>query len=163
MATDILKAALETQVLLLNELINLLQRETGELAAIHLDAMAAINGQKELLTARSEAHSTVLQKAIEEAAIREGLSSKATLGELAAKCKKRGNNEISRLHGELNRLAERARETIGINAEIAERFAASVTSSLELLTRVINQSTTYGSSGDYQQRPASAVMINREV
>jgi hypothetical protein len=148
---------------MLEELLALLQRETGELTAIHLEAMAEINVQKESMAAGIEAHSAVLQKAMEEAAIRAGLSSKTTLGELAASCKQKGNNNVSRLHHELNRVAGLIREAINTNREIAERFAESVTSSLELLTRVINQSTTYGAYGGYQQRPAGAVMINREA
>ncbi len=77
--------------------------------------------------------------------------------------KQKGKKDVSRLHEELNRVAGRIRQLISINREIAERFAASVTSSLELLTRVINQSNIYGASGGYQQRPAGAVMINREA
>lgn len=157
-----LKTALELQLKLLEELHRLLKQETEELSEIHLDSMAEINSEKENVAARIGIHSALIRKEIEEAASREGLSSKVTLGELAVRYKQKGNKDVSGLHEELNRVSVRIRETIGINREIAERFAASVTSSLELLTRVINQSNTYGTSG-YQQRPTSAVLINREA
>lgn len=163
MTQHTLLSALETQLQLLEEFFTLLSRETGELADIHLTAMAEINDQKEKTAARIETHSVVLRKEIEEAAAREGLSSKATLGELAKIYMQKGVKDVSRLHVELNRAADCIRQTININREIAERFAASVASSLELLTRIIKQSNTYGASGGYQQSPASSVMINREA
>lgn len=157
-----LMTALELQLKLLEELHSLLKRETNELSEIHLDSMAEINSQKEDVAARIEIHSALLRKEMEELTLREGFSPKATLGELAEDRRQKGNGDFSRLHVALNGVAEGIRETIGINSEIAERFAASVTSSLELLTRVINQSNTYGTSG-YQQRPTGAVLINREA
>ena len=163
MAIHTLIASLEAQLLLLEEFFNLLSRETRELSDIHLDAMAEINSQKESVTARIETHSALLRIELEEAVSREGLAPKATLGELADTCKLKGKKDVSRLHEELGRVADRIRQTISINSEIAERFAASVASSLELLTRVINQSNIYGASGGYQQRPTGSVMINREA
>ena len=163
MAIHALIAALETQLHLLEEFFNLLSRETRELSDIHLDAMAEINNQKESAAALIETHSAVLRKEMEEAASREGLSSKAMLGELADACTRKGKKDVSLLHEELNTVADRIRQTISVNREIAERFAASVASSLELLTRVINQSKIYGASGGYQQRPTGSVMINREA
>lgn len=154
---------LEVQLHLLEELFNLLSRETREMSDIHIDAMSEINSKKEGVAARIEAHSAVLRKVMEEAISREGLSSKATLGELADNCKRKGVNEVSRLHEELNRVADRVKHTISINSEIAERFAASISSSLKLLTLVINQANTYGASGGYQHRPAGAVLVNREA
>lgn len=163
MAINTLITVLETQLHLLEDFFGLLNRETRELADIHLDAMAEINGQKEIIAARIETHSAVLRKEIEEAASREGLPSGVALGELADTLKQKGKKDVSRLHEELNRVAARISQAISINREIAERFAASVSSSLDLLTRVINQSNTYGASGGYQQRPTSAVLINREA
>ena len=163
MAIHLLTGALETQLHLLEEFFNLLNRETQELSDIHLDAMTEINTLKESVAARIETHSAVLHKEIDEAATREGLSPKATLRELADRCKQKGQTDVSRLHVELNRVADSIRQTISVNREIAERFAASVTNSLELLTRVINQSNIYGASGGYQQRPTGSIMINREA
>lgn len=163
MALRTLIAALETQLRLLEDFFNLLSRETRELSDIQLDAMSQINLLKESIAARIESHSSLLRKEMEEAAVREGLSATATLGELAGAYKQKGNKDVSRLHDELNEVADRIRQRITLNREIAERFAASVASSLELLTRVINQSNTYGASGGYQQRSTGAVMINREA
>jgi flagellar biosynthesis/type III secretory pathway chaperone len=163
MSIHTLIAVLETELNLLEEFYNLLIRETRELSDIHLDAMAEINGLKESIAVKIEAHSSVIRKEIEETARLEGLSSNATLGELADASKRKGKKNLSRLHEDLNRVAARIKQAISINSEIAERFAASVTSSLGLLTRVINQSNTYGASGGYQQRPSSAVLINREA
>lgn len=163
MAIHTLISALETQLHLLEEFYTLLSRETRELADIHLDAMAEINIQKESIAARIETHSALLRKEIDEAAARAGFSSTVSLGELSEAYTLKGEKNISRLHKELIRVADSVRQAISINREIAERFAASVTTSLELLTRVINQSNTYGASGGYQQRPTGAVLINREA
>ncbi len=163
MAIQALITVLESQLHLLEEFLDLLSRETGELSAIHLDAMAEINRQKESIAARIETNSAVLRKEMEAAASREGLSSKAMLGELAAAYTKKGMKDVSRLHAEINSVADRIKQLISLNREIAERFAASVTSSLEFLTRILKQSTTYGATGGYQQRSAGAVIINREA
>lgn len=163
MARQTLIAALETQLNLLEEFCTLLNRETRELSDIHLDAMAEINIQKERAAARIEAQLPLIRKEIEGAASGEGLSADVTLGELAVSYSKKGQKDVARLHEELNKVADRIRQAININSEIAERFAASVSGSLELLTRVINQTSTYGASGGYQQRPTGSVMINREA
>ena len=158
-----LKAALEQQLNLLKELHTLLKLETNELAGVHLDAMADINVRKEDLTSRLSAHAENLRSLMLAAVTREGLSTKATLGELAACYSKKGNREIARLHGELNETADQTKELLALNREIAERFAASVGNSLDFIARILNQNSTYGASGSYQQRPSGAVLINREA
>lgn len=155
--------ALEQQLRLLEELHSLLKRETNELSDIHLEAMAEINVKKEDLSSRSAAHAEKLRAAIQEAASQEGLSSKASLGELAAGFSKKGNREIASLHAELNATGDQIKGLLALNQEIAERFAASVGSSLDFISRIINQTSTYGASGSYQQRSAGAVLINREA
>jgi flagellar biosynthesis/type III secretory pathway chaperone len=163
MTFDTLTALLEAQLQLLEEFLNILNRETGELSDIQLDAIDEINRQKEDIAARIEAHSSQLRKEIKETAVHEGLLATASLGDLVVVCNKKGEVKVPRLHGELGRVAGQIRQTITINREIAERFAASVANSLALLTRVINQSNIYGASGGYQQRTTGAVMINREA
>jgi len=154
---------LSGQLGLLQELLALLEQETRELGNIQLDAMAGINSRKEELSELIEAQADQLRLAIAAAVSAEGLPIGGSLGALAARLKQKGNSEIPVLHEELDRTAERVRQTLAVNREIAERFSASVSSSLGLLTRLINQSSIYGASGGYQQRPTGAVMINREV
>ena len=163
MSINRLIVALETQLSLLEEFNTLLSRETRELAGINLDAMAEINSRKESMTASIKTQSALLGNEIKEVASDEGLPPKTTLRELAELYNKRGKRDVFRLQQDLVTVADRVRRSISINHEIAERFAASVSSSLELLTRVINQSNTYGASGGYQQRPTGAVIINREA
>jgi flagellar biosynthesis/type III secretory pathway chaperone len=158
-----LMRAIEQQKKLLEELRDILKRETGELSDVHVDAMSEINVLKENISARVESHAAVLRTAIQEAASREGLSSKAVLGDLAVSLSQKGNRDIARLHAELNTIAGQVKELLTLNREIAERFAASLGNTLDFLGRIINQTSTYGASGSYQQRPASAVLINREA
>src|ERR1700741_2867629 len=158
-----LTKTLSLQLQMFEELLAILKRETHGLSEINLEAMAEINSQKESVTARIEANTAPLRQAIGEAASHLGLPSDASLGELAAKLKQQGNKDIPRLHLDLNKIADQIRLTAGMNLEIAERFAASVSSSLKFLMRIINQSNVYGASGGYQQRPTGAVMINREA
>jgi flagellar biosynthesis/type III secretory pathway chaperone len=158
-----LMTALEIQLKLLEELRDVLKKETGELAEVHLDAMSEINAQKEDLAVRIQSHAPDLQNAIKEASAREGLSSRAALGELAASLSKKGNREVARFHAKLNATADQTKELLALNREIAEKFAASIGNTLDFIARIINQTSTYGASGIYQQRPSGAVLINREA
>ena len=158
-----LMSALEDQQKLLEELRSLLQQETGELSEVHLDAMARINLRKEEISSRIEAHGATLRSAIQDVASREGLSSRAALGELAARLGQKGSREVARFHAELNATADQIKELLNLNRDIAVRFAASVGNTLDFLTRIINQTSTYGASGSYQQRPSGAMLINREA
>ncbi|MDD2851620.1 MAG: flagellar export chaperone FlgN [Desulfuromonadaceae bacterium] len=155
--------ALELQLKLLEELHALLNREMSELSEIHVDAMLEINIKKENVATCIQTHSTVLRNEIVQAIKKEGLPPAATLGQLAERFSLKGIKDISRLHTELNKVAGQTKQMLQINSEIAEKFAASVSNSLALLTRVINQSNTYGASGGYQQRPTGAVLVNREA
>jgi hypothetical protein len=163
MELKILAEALTIQLKNFKELAACLERETRELADINLEAMAEVNRQKEEIAARIESQTEPLRAAIKNTALREGLNSEIALSELAAALRKKGNLEIPRLHGELKVVAEKTRQLLAINKEIAEKFAESVGTTIELLTRVVNQSNFYGSSGGYQQRPTGSVLINREA
>jgi flagellar biosynthesis/type III secretory pathway chaperone len=155
--------ALAEQLKLLEELRGVLKRETNELSEVHLEAMAEINLQKEDISARIEVQSAALRSAIEDVATREGLSSRAALGELATVLVKKGHRDVARFHAELNATADQIKELLELNRDIATHFSTSIGSTLEFITRIINQTSTYGASGSYQQRPSSAVLINREA
>jgi len=156
-------AALQKQKNLLEELRDVLKKETGELSEVHLEAMTETNARKEELADVVKSHAAVLRSAIQDVATHEGLSPTATLGELATSLKKKGNRDIAEIHEELNTLADQTKELLTLNREIAERFAASLGDTLNFIARIINQTSTYGASGSYQHRPAGAVMINREA
>ncbi len=155
-----LSEILSIQLQLLEELLSLLERETRELGDMNLDAMAEVNRMREELTERIEAHTGLLRQAISAEALDLGLASDATLGAVVAKTTQK---EIPRLYRELNAVARRVQDLAAMNREIAERFAATATSTLNFLTRLINQSNVYGASGGYQQRTSGAVMINKEA
>lgn len=158
-----LTQALSLQLQMFEELLAILKQELHDMSEINLEAMAEINIRKEDVAGRIEAHRAPLREAISEAARREGLASEATLGELAACLVPKGDKEVHRLHKALNETAERIQQAASINREIAERFASTVTNSLDLITRLINQSNVYGASGGYQQRQTGAVMLNTEA
>jgi len=162
MVMKTLTDVLTTQLRLLEELCALLDRETTELVNVNLDGMAEINRQKEELAGRIENHAAPFRAALAAAAIELGLPTEATLGSVAAVAGSR-KGDIPRLHRELQAAAERTKELAGLNRDIAERFAATVTTTLDFLTRVINQSNVYGASGGYQQRQTGPVIINREA
>ncbi|MDD2898444.1 MAG: flagellar protein FlgN [Desulfuromonadaceae bacterium] len=163
METKTLKEAIAVESRLLTELLQVLERETIEMGDVNIAAMNHSNQTKEELIARISGHSPLIQRAISEIAAHEGLSSNATLRTIAEFSAKRGNRELLATQKQIQATAERIQQVAALNREIAERFAFSITSSLGLITRLINQSNVYGASGGYQQRPASAVMINREA
>jgi FlgN protein len=158
-----LEAALVRQLELQQELLDLLKRETKELSEVHVDAMAEINNIKNELSLRITDHAPILKKAIQDVAVREGLSPGATLGDLNAKLRNNWNGGILRLYAELNVTADQIKELLSLNHEIAARFASSIGNSLDLISRIINQNSTYGASGSYQQRASSALLVNREA
>jgi len=158
-----LVAALEEQLGLMKELHDLLKKETDQLADVKVAAMTETNARKEELSSRMYAHGALVRTAIQTCALAEGLSANATLGELAAAANRKGHRDVSRLHAELNGLADQIKDRLNLNREIAEKFASSAGSSLEFITRFINQTSTYGASGGYQQRAAGSVLINREA
>lgn len=158
-----LSETLAEQQKVLEELLDLLERETRDLSEVHIDAMTEINNRKEEVGARIQALAAPLRKAIDEAALSLGLPENSSLGELAAKLAAKGNKEILAQQEQLHQVAEKVRQVAVMNQEIAERFAATLNQSLNFLTRIISQSNVYGASGGYQQRPTGAVMINMEA
>lgn len=163
MDTRNLVSALLIQQELLQELLRLGERETPALSDIRLEDMAEINTQKSDVFQRMEVHAGPLRETISASATVLGLSPDAALGDIAGELARMGDRNVLRLHEELNGIAGKVRQTLEINREVAERFAASVRSSLELLTRLVNQSNVYGATGSYQQRQVGSVMINREA
>lgn len=158
-----LVSALLIQQELLQELLLLGERETPALSDIRLEDMAEINSSKSDIFQRMESHAGPLREAISTTARGLGLSPDASLGSVAGELARKGDRDVLRLHEKLNDVAVKVRQTLEINREVAERFAASVRSSLELLTRLVNQSNVYGATGSYQQRQVGSVMINREA
>lgn len=148
---------------LLNELLQVFERETVEMGAVNIAAMNVSNQAKEELIAKISGHTEQLRRAITALAVREGLPSAAALGAVAEQIAKKGNRNLLEKQQEIRATADRIQQVAALNREIAERFSASATSTLGLITRLINQSNVYGASGGYQQRPAGAVMINREA
>lgn len=154
---------LTVQTGLLNELLQVLERETAEMGDVNINAMNLSNKAKEELTVRIAKQTPCLQQAISAQAVREGLPGSASLGTVAAHIATRGNRDPLARQQQIRMTAERIQQVAALNREIAERFASSITTSLSLITRLVNQSNVYGASGGYQQRPVDAVMVNREA
>jgi hypothetical protein len=163
METSKLAEVLNIQVKSFKAMASCLEKETRAMTDINLEEMANLNKQKEEIAAKIESDTKLLMAAMKSVAERHGLVSDIPLGELAAALRKKGNLEIPRLYSELKSLADNNRQLLSVNREIAEKFAESVGTTIDLLTRVVNQSNFYGSSGGYQQRPTGSVLINREA
>jgi flagellar biosynthesis/type III secretory pathway chaperone len=154
---------IDVQTELLIELLMLFERETAEMANINIVAMNLSNQIKEKLIGKIAECSPHIQRAISQLALREGLPESASLVKLAEHFAKRGNRELLKKQQQIHKTAERVQQVAELNRDIAEQFASTVTTSLGLITRLVNQSNVYGASGGYQQRPTGAVMINREA
>jgi hypothetical protein len=158
-----LAEVLNIQVKSFKAMASCLENETRAMTDINLEEMANLNKQKEEIAAKIESDTKLLMAAMKSVAEKHGLVSDIPLSELAAALRKKGNLEIPRLYSELKALADSNRRLLSVNREIAEKFAESVGTTIDLLTRVVNQSNFYGSSGGYQQRPTGSVLINREA
>lgn len=154
---------ISVQTGILNELLLVLERESTEMGDVNTTAMNVSNEAKEELIARIAEHAPHIKQAVSKLAVNNGLPGTASLGTVAELVAKGGSPELLAKQQQILRTAERVQQAAALNREIAERFASSVSTSLNLITRLINQSNVYGASGDYQQRPAGAVMINREA
>ncbi|HIJ80673.1 MAG TPA: hypothetical protein HPP76_03075 [Desulfuromonadales bacterium] len=148
---------------LLSELLVVLGRETTQMSSVDTAAMSDSDRLKEELIAKINLNSTALQKAISDVAVREGLASKSMLKTIAQQMAARGNRELLVRQEKLFGLVARVRQVSDLNREIAECFADSVATSLDLISRMINQSSFYGASGSYQRRSAGAMLVNREA
>lgn len=155
--------AITVQTELLNELLQVLERETSEMANIDINAMNLSNQAKNELIARVAEHSQNLQRTTSALAVHEGLQATASLGAIAEHVAKKGNRQLLTALQQLGRIAEQLQEVTVLNSGIAERFVSNVTTALRLIASLINQSNVYGASGGYQQRPTGAVIINREA
>lgn len=161
-----LKALIDTaseQSALMEQLLESLERETSELSEVKIDAMNQTNLEKEDLIRKISKHAPVLQNEIAAVAALEGLPSDVTLGVLAKYLAKQGRNELSEIHGMLKKTSASIKRVATMNRTIAERFASTISTSLDLITRLINQSNTYGATGGLQRRATGSVMINREA
>lgn len=158
-----LMTATTTQITLLDELLALLERETAELSDVNISAMTQTNLAKEELLKKVAAQALVLQQAISDMAMGEGFSSGASLGVIAEHLANKGVTELLREQRRLKKTAEKVRQVAAMNHGIAERFSSTIATSLKLVTRIINQSTMYGATGEFQKGQAGAVMINREA
>lgn len=148
---------------LLKELYVILERETADMASINLGAMNQSNQSKESLITHISKHAQQLQQHISKIAQQEGLASSATLGTVADHVAKKGNKNLQAAQKKLRAAAEQVQQAATLNSGIAERFVATTTESLTLISRMINQSNVYGASGGYQHRHTGAVIINREA
>ena len=148
---------------LLGELVAVLERETAELSAIDIAAMTRTNQDKEDLHKNISEHSLLMRSEIETFARQEGMAAETSLGSLAGHLAQRGQKALQDKQKQLKSKAERVKLVAEMNREIASRFSTTISSTLNLITRLINQSNVYGSTGGFQQRPAGAVMINKEA
>lgn len=154
---------INAQRVLIEELIQAFERETAEMSSVNISAMNTTNLIKEELITKISAQSQRLQQAISDTAASEGLPNSATLGKLVEHLAKKGDKELQKLQKQLNSRVDKLNNLADLNKAIAERFASTVNTSLNYITKLINQSNVYGRSGVYQQRLTGAVMINREA
>ncbi len=155
--------AIDVQSGLIAELLKVLEQETAEMGDINIEGMAASNQAKEELVSRIALHAPVMQLAISEIAASCGLPGTASLKNIAEHLAQKGKIELFLKQQQLAGTADKVQQVASLNREIAEQFSSTVTTTLSLITRLINQSNVYGASGGYQQRQTGAVMINREA
>lgn len=163
MELKILIEAAAVQAGLLDDLLAVLERETAEMGAVNLTAMGCSNNAKEELLNKIAAHAPVLKRAVSGVAVREGLGAEGTFSVMAKLLEKKGVSEPLMKQRQIKATADKIQQVAGLNREIAERFSSTVSTTLNLITRLINQSSVYGSSGGYQQPRTGAIMINMEA
>lgn len=154
---------LNVQSALLDELLTVFERETVEMGEVNVSGMADVNQAKEALINRIAELSQTMQQAVSGLAVSYGLASATSLKDIAEHLAKKGDGELLLKLQQLSGTTDKIKQVAALNMEIAERFSSTITTSLTLITRLINQSNVYGASGGYQRNNAGAVMINREA
>lgn len=154
---------LAEQSLLLEELLNVFERETVEMGDVNISEMSNSNQAKEELINKIAKNSQVVQQAVSQLAGNYSLPADTSLKVIAEHLAKKGNEELLLKLQQLSITTNRIQQVAALNMEIAERFSATITTTLTLITRLINQSNVYGASGGYQRNNTGAVMINREA
>lgn len=151
------------QSLLLEELLTVFERETVVMGDINISEMSNSNQAKEELINKIAKHSQIIQQAVSGLAVSYNLPANTPLKVIAEHLAKKGNEELLLKLQQLSITTDRIQQVAALNMEIAERFSATITTSLTLITRLINQSNVYGATGGYQRNNTNAVMINREA
>jgi len=147
----------------MDALLAVLERETVQMGAVDITAMADSNNAKEELIKKIAEQAPLLKHAVSAVAVREGLAADAAFGAVAERLGKKGLKELLAKQQHMKTTADKIQQVAALNREIAERFASTVSTTLTLITRLVNQSNVYGSSGGYQKRRTSAIMINMEA
>lgn len=155
--------AVNVQSGLLDQLLAALERETSEMGDININGMSVSNQVKEELIKKIAEQAPIMQQALSGLAVHHGLASTTSLKGIAEHLAKNGNGELLLKQHHLAKSADRIQQVAALNREIADRFSSTIATSLNLITRLINQSNVYGATGGYQKHQAGAVMINREA
>jgi len=155
-----LAEAISTESSLMEKLKNLLEREMHALSGIKIESLDSINSEKEALLAEMLIAAASLRSSVDELAGKHALPASSAFDDIV---KASGVPELSRLREILNAITEKTRNQAELNREIAERFAETASSTLNILTGLINQTNLYGANGGYQQRQTGSIMINREA
>ena len=163
MKLKLLLDMLAVQSELLEELLTVFERETVEMGDLNISGMSGSNQAKEELIGKITVNSQAIQQAISGLAVSYDLVATTSLKSIAEHLAKKGNKELLLKQQHLTKTTDRIQQVAALNLEIAERFTSTITTSLTLITRLINQSNIYGASGGYQRNSTSSVMINREA
>lgn len=154
---------LAVQSALLDELLAVFERETVEMGEVNVSGMADVNQAKETLINKIAEISQSVQQAVSGLAVSYGLASATSLKDIAGHLAQKGDGQLLLKLQRLSGTTDKIKQAAALNMEIAERFSSTITTSLTLITRLINQSNVYGATGGYQRNNAGAVMINREA
>lgn len=155
---------LQEQQAVLQELQQALRDEQQAIIALDTARMEAMNSLKEQLVVRQRTMAESLRQVLATTAQQLGLSSSATLSEIATKMP-------ASLRPQLEALQQSARKSgaaVALLAEqnrvMLERFLGVVNDSLAYILRILNTSNTYGVRGTYlSNTQAGAVMVSREA
>jgi flagellar biosynthesis/type III secretory pathway chaperone len=165
MATaDRLTDVLIEQTKILKELQQTLQDEQKAIVALDTQAMEALNNQKDMLIQRQRLMTETLHGVLSATAVQYGLTSSATLSEVAEKMP-------ASIRGQIEPLQQAARQAGSVvsvlanqNRGMLERFLGVVNDSLGFILRILNTSNTYGVRGTYLANSQSgAVMVSKEA
>lgn len=158
-----LKTKLETQLVVYTNLQQLLLDEQEAISNLDTSKMDQLNKGKEELVVQQKQSTEILRGLLAKLASQLALPVGSNLGTIVTAAPKEAQPSLQYLKTEIGRISTELKKLADQNRAILERFLGTVNESLGFLTRTLNSSNMYGSSGTYRTERTGAMIVNREA
>jgi flagellar biosynthesis/type III secretory pathway chaperone len=158
-----LKTKLEAQLVVYKSLQQLLLDEQEAIGNLDTTRMDQLNKGKEDLVVQQRQSTEILRSLLAKLTKQLALPAGSNLGAIVTSAPKEAQPALQYLKTEISRISTELKNLADQNRAVLERFLGTVNESLGFLTRTLNSSNMYGSSGTYRTERTGAMIVNREA